>query len=78
MPTEADIQIDPEIPQLHPEHLIPEIIGEEEYNLNIWHYDLENLIFYEMDEVLYNETTQSIIENPEDVTERRTMGEIGG
>lgn len=78
MPTEEDIQIDPEIPQLHPQHLVPEIIGEEEYNANIWNYDLENLLFYEMDEVLYNETTQTIIENPEDVIGHGTLFEFGG
>lgn len=78
MPTENDILIDPDIPQLHPQQLIPEIIGEEEYNLNIWHYDLENLIFYEIDDVLYNETTQSIIENPDDVIGIGTLFEFGG
>lgn len=78
MPTEADIAIDPDIPQLHPQHLVPEIIGEEEYNINIWQYDLENLLFYEMDEVLYNETTQSIIENPDDVIGIGTLFEFGG
>ena len=78
MPTEEEIQIDSDIPQLHPTHLTPEIIGEEEYNANIWQYDLENLIFYEMDEVLYNETTQSIIENPDDVIGIGTLFEFGG
>lgn len=78
MPTESDIAIDPDIPQLHPQHLVPEIIGEEEYNLNIWQYDLENLLFYEMDEVLYNESTQSIIENPDDVIGIGTLFEFGG
>lgn len=76
MPTEADIAIDPDIPQLHPQHLIPEIIGEEEFNINIWQYDLENLLFYEIDEVLYNETTQSIIENPDDVVGVGTLFEF--
>lgn len=76
MPTENDILIDPEIPQLHPQHLIPEIIGEEEFNINIWHYEIENLIFYSMDEVLYNEDTQSIIENPEDVVGHGTLMEF--
>ena len=78
MPTEEDIAIDPDIPQLHPEHLVPEIIGEEEYNLNIWQYDLETLLFYEMDEVLFNERTQSIIENPDDVIGIGTLFEFGG
>ena len=75
---EEELAIDADIPQLHPTHLAPEIIGEEEYNLNIWGYDLENLIFYEMDEVLYNETTQSIIENPDDVIGIGTLFEFGG
>ena len=75
---ERELAIDEDIPQLHPTHIAPEIIGEEEYNLNIWHYDLENLIFYEMDEVLYNETTQAIIENPDDVIGIGTLFEFGG
>jgi len=75
---EKELEIDEDIPQLHPTHIAPEIIGEEEYNLNIWHYDLENLVFYSMDEVLYNETTQSIIENPDDVIGIGTLFEFGG
>lgn len=78
MPTPEEITIDADIPQLHPEHLVPEIIGEEEYNANIWQYDLENLIFYEMDEVLYDETTQSIIESPDHVIGIGTLFEFGG
>ena len=78
MPTEKDIEIDPDIPQLHPTQLEPEVIGEEEYNANIWNYELENLIFYELDEVLYNETTQSIIENPNNVVGIGTLFGFGG
>lgn len=78
MPTEKDIEIDPDIPQLHPEHLVPEIIGEEEYNANVWGYDLENLTFYELDEVLYDETTQDIVANPDDVIGIGTLFEFGG
>ena len=78
MVPKEEIEIDADIPQLHPTHLTPEIIGEEEYNANIWQYDLENLIFYEMDEVLYNETTQAIVENPDNVIGIGTLFEFGG
>ena len=78
MPTEDEITIDEDIPQLHPQHLVPEIIGEEEYNANIWGYDLENLIFYELDEVLYNETTQKPEENPDQLIGVGTLYEFGG
>ena len=68
--------IDEDIPQLHPTHLTPEIIGEEEFNANIDQFDLESLIYYEGDEVLYNERTDMIIENPEDVIGIGTLYEF--
>lgn len=78
MPTEEEIAIDEDIPQLHPQHFVPEIIGEEEYNANIWNYDLENLVYYEQDDVLFNETTQAPIEHPDEVIGIGTLCEFGG
>lgn len=79
MPKVEELAIDQDdVPQLHPQHEVPEIIGEEEFNRNIWHYDIENLLFYEMDEVLYNETTQSIVEYPDAVIGHGTLFEFGG
>lgn len=78
MPTEADLVIDPDIPQLHPTHFVPEIISEEEFNLNPWQFDIENLIFYEMDEVLYNESKQEPIQVPEDLIGIGTLFEFNG
>ena len=78
MPTAEELQIDNDIPQLHPQTMVPELIGEEEYNANIWGYELETLLFYEMDEVLYNESTQSIIENPDDILPPGALLGFGG
>ena len=78
MPTEDDISIDEDIPQLHPTMLTPELIGEEEYNANIWGYDLENLVLYEGDDVLYDETTQNIIQDPDYVIGVGTLAAFGG
>lgn len=78
MPMEEPVIDDVDIPQLHPEDLKPVIINEDEYNYNIWHYDLENLLFYEMDEVLYNERTQSVIEDPDQVIGIGTLFGFGG
>lgn len=60
---EAEIE---EIPQLHPQHLIPVQITEEEYYENPWHYDQEGLIFYEMDEVLFNKDTREALTTKDD------------
>ena len=52
-----------DIPQLHPQHLIPERITEEEYNRDLEDppMDKETLIYYDGDQVLYNTTSQSPI-----------------
>lgn len=55
-----------EIPQLHPQHLVPVQITEEEYYENPWHYDQESLIFYEMDEVLFNKDTREAMTTKDD------------
>jgi hypothetical protein len=60
---EAEIE---EIPQLHPQHLVPVQITEEEYYENPWHYDQESLIFYEMDEVLFNKDTREAMTTKDD------------
>lgn len=78
MPMEEPVIDEEDIPQLHPEDLKPEIINEDEFNINYWHYDLENLLFYSMDEVLYNERTQSVIENPDQVIGIGTLFGFGG
>lgn len=63
---EIDGEEQPEvIIPLHPSHVIPRIVTEEEYDRNEWGYEEERLIFYEGDEVLYNTATQKIIENPD-------------
>ena len=66
------------VPRIHPTMLAPEIVTEEEYYENRWGYEEERLIFYQMDEVLYNVTTQSIIENPDNVIGVGTLFEFGG
>lgn len=78
MPTVEELEIDADIPQLHPEDLAPEIISEEEFNANIDKFDIETLLFFELDEVLYNEATQSIVEYPDQVIGVGTLFEFGG
>ncbi|MBQ2533313.1 MAG: hypothetical protein II545_06715 [Lachnospiraceae bacterium] len=57
-----------DIPQLHPQDMVPEIITEEEaakilsmYESIGVHYEQEDVIFYRGDEVFYNTKTQSIM-----------------
>lgn len=64
------------IRQLHPTHILPEIVSEEEFYQNLWEYEEEKLLWYEGDEVLYNATTQSIIEQPENVIGEGTLYEF--
>lgn len=78
MPTEEDIAIDPDIPQLHPTHMEPEIIGPEEFNANIWRYDIRPLIFYSGDEVLYDESNEEVITEPENLIGIGTLHGFGG
>ena len=78
MPKAEDLVIDPDIPQLHPQHFVPEIISDEEFEMNEWGYDVEFLEFYELDEVLFDRTTMSIIEDPDSVIGIGTLFEFGG
>ena len=70
---EEDIE-EPPIPQLHPQHMIPVQITEEEYFDNPWSYDKEELIFYEMDEVLYNITTRQAYTAKDDIDQAIGIG----
>lgn len=80
MPMEEPIvppppMVDADIPQPHMTHFDPEIVSEEEY-FNNGDLDEERLIFYELDEVLYNTTTQSVI-NEEDYPNCIGYGTLG-
>ena len=46
--------LDEDIPEAHPQDFVPKIISENEYYENPWQDDQQRLIFYEMDEVLFN------------------------
>lgn len=52
-----------EIPQMHPQYLVPQQISEEEYYQNANNDYQERLYFYELDEVLYNPETKEAIQN---------------
>lgn len=62
-----------DIPQLHPEHLKPELISEEQYYDNPWQYDLERMIYYEPDNVLVNQGTPT-----KPITTKSEMDEVIG
>ena len=66
-PPTAEEPEGPVVRQLHPQDLLPQPITEDEYNLNEWDYDLVDLIFYEMDEVLYEPEHEEIIQQPDEV-----------
>lgn len=53
------------IPELHPQHLIPERITEEEYYENPWGDDQEQLLYYEGDRVLFNKNTRKALKTPD-------------
>ena len=55
-----------EIPELHPQHMIPEQINEEDYYNNPWGYDQESLVYYEMDEVLYDKDTRNALKTKDE------------
>lgn len=61
---EEDIE---DVPQLHPQHMIPVQITEDEYYANQWGYDQESLIFYEMDEVLFNKDTRKAMTTKDEI-----------
>jgi hypothetical protein len=78
MPTETPvIDDDPRVvPQLHPTQILPKIVSEEEFYKNPWEFEEEKLLFYELDEVLYNTTTQTIVEYPDNVLGVGTLFEF--
>ena len=51
-----------DIPSLHPEQMRQQIITEDEYYQNRWQYDQHELLYYSEDKVLFNKTTQQVIE----------------
>ena len=53
------------IPSLHPEDMTGEPITEEEFNRNDYGFDIRDLVFYGMDEKVYDETKDEVIERPE-------------
>lgn len=61
---EEDIE---EVPELHPQHMIPQLITEDAYYTNPWNYDQEHLNYYETDEVLYNRETRKVIKNKDEM-----------
>lgn len=70
---EAEIE---DIPELHPQHMIPERITEEEYYANPWGYDQEQLMYYEGDRVLFNKDTRSAITSKDDMDQVIGIGMI--
>ena len=67
---EEDIE---DIPQLHPQDLVPSIITEQEYYQNEWNYDQESLVYYGRDNVLFDIDTQSVISDPTQVIGLATL-----
>lgn len=65
-----------EIPELHPQHMIPERITEEEYYENYWQYDQEELLYYEGNKVLFNKTTNSAIKDKDEIDQILGIGMI--
>lgn len=54
-----------DIPQLHPQDMVPVPITEEEFNLNEKELDILCLDYYERDEVLYDPEHEEVITVPE-------------
>lgn len=46
-----------EIPQMHPQDLLPERITEEDYYENKWGYEQDEMLYYEVDQVLVSKTS---------------------
>lgn len=72
-PRIGDEEIIEDIPQLHPQHLIPKRISEDEYYENPNGYEQARLIFYDLDEVVYNPETRSKVKNPEEIVGLATL-----
>ena len=67
-----------DVPPIHPQVFVPQIVTEEEFYRNEWGYEECHMTFYEIDEVLYDDQTQSIVENPDDVIGVGTLFGFGG
>lgn len=67
-----------DVPPIHPQVFVPQIVTEEEFYRNEWDYEECHMTFYEIDEVLYDDQTQSIVENPDDVIGVGTLFGFGG
>lgn len=63
-----------EIPQLHPQDLTPEPIDEYNYYTNPWGFYKEQLYYYEVDKVLYNQDTHEAIQNPNKIDQLLGVG----
>ena len=61
---EKDIE---EIPELHPQHMIQELITEEEYYANPWGYLQESLTWFTEDNVLYNNDTRASMRTQDEI-----------
>ena len=60
MPEEEPVIPEPfeeEIPQDHPQYYIPERITEEDYYENKWGYEQDEMLYYEVDQVLVSKNT---------------------
>lgn len=68
----------PSIVQLHPTYIRPVQITEDEFNYNENGYDLHDMVWYEGDEVLYDETKQEIIPEPESEIGLGMLDAFGG
>lgn len=51
-----------DIPSLHPEQMRQQIITEDEYYQDRWQYEQHELLYYSEDKVLFDKTTQQVIE----------------
>lgn len=72
---EEVIEVD-EIPELHPTHMIPQLITEDGYYENPWRYDQEDLLFFETDQVLFNKTTRKAIRDRNEMDETIGIGMV--
>lgn len=73
-----EVDEEPPIVQLHPTYIRPVQITEEEFNYNENGYDLHDMVWYEGDEVLYDETKQEIVPEPESEIGLGMLDAFGG
>lgn len=65
---DEDCEEQPEVViPLHPSHIIPVIVTEEEFERNEWGFEEEKLVFYEGDETLFNTETERVIGDPDSI-----------